>query len=84
LALCLLILYLPVLQLVAHYIPTAGAERAADCGPCARMAHSGADYRASAGTQQSADACAFFALAQGLSGASSNQQSRSERKCRRS
>ena len=67
LTLRLLVLYLPVLQLVANQVSPASAERASDCGPCARMAHRGADNRTRAGTQQSTDARTFFALAQRLS-----------------
>jgi hypothetical protein len=82
LALGLLILYLLVLQLIANQISAAGAERATDCRACRRMTHRGTDYSPSTTTQQSADAGAFFALAQRLPRASCNQQGRGERQRR--
>jgi hypothetical protein len=82
LALGLLTLYLLVLQLIANQISTAGAERTADCRACRRMTHRGAYYGSSTTTQQSADACAFFALAQRLPRASCNQQGCGERQRR--
>jgi hypothetical protein len=84
LALCLLILYLPVLQFIADDVSTASPERAAYRSSCAGMAHGGTDYRPGASTQQGADASTFFALAERLSRTSCYQQGRRERQCRRS
>jgi hypothetical protein len=84
LALRLLSLYVLVLHFVADYISAGSAQSAANCGSGTRMAHRGADYRSGAGTQQSADARAFFALAQRLSRAACNEQGCRERQRRRS
>jgi len=62
LTLRLLILYLTVLQFIANHVSTTSAERATNCGSGTRMTHRGADYRASAGAQQSTHASTFFAL----------------------
>jgi hypothetical protein len=84
LALRLLGLYVLVLHLIADYVSASSTQPAADCGSGGRMAHRGADYRAGASTQQSANACAFFALAQRLPRAACNQQGCRERQRRRS
>jgi hypothetical protein len=67
LALRLLILYLPVLQLIANYVSATSAKRATDGRSRRRVTHSGADYCAGTGAQQGAHTRAFFALRKWLS-----------------
>jgi hypothetical protein len=84
LALRLLILYLPVLQLIANHVSAASTEGSTNCGSCARMTDSGADYCAGASAEQRAYTSTFLAFGERLSRASRHQQGRRERQCRRS
>jgi hypothetical protein len=76
LALSLLVLYLPILHLIANHVSATSAEGAANCRSCAGVADRGADDCAGAGAKKGAYACTFLALAQGLPRASCNQQCR--------
>jgi hypothetical protein len=74
LALGLLVRYFLILHFVANHIAATGAEGSTNRRARTRMADCGADYCASAGTQQRAYTGSFFAFGERLPGASADQQ----------
>jgi hypothetical protein len=79
LPLSLLLLSLVVLHLVAYRESAQRAQAAADSSACARMSHGGADYRAGARPQPTADESAFLTRRQRLSGACRHEENGSQR-----